>query len=526
VARTRVRDLAEGWLVERRAAVGEVEEVEFRDRDPFHWALELPEVWERGGFDAIVGNPPFQGGQKITGALGPGYRDFLIRWVAGGIRGSADLVAYFYLRAAQLLLRTGGFGLIATNTVAQGDTREVGLDQLAERGMTFHRAVASEPWPGGANLEMASVWARRDGWAGLVALDRALVAAITPALTVRSRVEGNARRLHANRERSFQGSNVLGMGFVLSAAEAEAMLADDAENAEVVRPYLVGEDLNSHPDGSPSRWVIDFRDWPEERARDYTGPFERVERLVRPERARNSYSDTARRRWWLFERPRPELARAIAPLDRCIVITRVSKVVQPMFVPTNLVMSEATVVFAYDDDAHFGLLSSGVHWWWAVTRASTMRNDVRYTPTDCFETLVQPDLTPAVGELGGALHAHRSALMLDRQEGLTKTYNRVHDPDEQPNDIVRLRELHVALDGAVRDAYGWADLDLGHGFHPTRFGVRYTFAPVPRQEVLDRLLELNHARYAEEVRQGLHGKPKARRPRGQAGALPLGVDGA
>ncbi len=198
-----------------------------------------------------------------------------------------------------------------------------------------------------------------------------------------------------------------------------------------------------------------------------------------------------------------------------------------MFVPTDIVVSHATRVFAYDDDAHFGLLSSGIHWWWAVTRASTIATRTSITPpTDCFETFPQPELTDAVGILGGELNEHRSALMLDRQEGLTKTYNRVHDPDEHADDIARLRELHVQLDHAVRDAYGWSDLDLGHGFHETKFGTRFTFAPAPRQEVLDRLLELNHERYAEEVRQGLHGKPKAkgRRKAAHAGAMSLELD--
>ena len=117
--------------------------------------------------------------------------------------------------------------------------------------------------------------------------------------------------------------------------------------------------------------------------------------------------------------------------------------------------------------------------------------------------------------------------MLDRQEGLTKTYNRVHDPDEHADDIARLRELHVELDYAVRDAYGWTDLDLGHGFHETKFGTRFTFAPGPRQEVLDRLLELNHERYAEEVAQGLHGKPKAKgkRKAAPAGSMAMELDG-
>jgi hypothetical protein len=124
-ARTQLCDLAEDWLVERRRAVGEVEAVEWADRRPFHWALEFPEVRAHGGFDAIVGNPPFQGGKKISGALGLSYRDYLVVWVAHGVRGNADLVAYFFLRAAHLLRTRGVFGLIATNTLAQGETREV-----------------------------------------------------------------------------------------------------------------------------------------------------------------------------------------------------------------------------------------------------------------------------------------------------------------------------------------------------------------------------------------------------------------
>jgi hypothetical protein len=315
------------------------------------------------------------------------------------------------------------------------------------------------------------------------------------------------------------------MGFILSPDEARAMIAADPRNSEVVRPYLVGEDLNSRQDGSPSRWVIDFRDWPARRAAGFEVPFRHVEKLVKPERLAKAY--TRSKPWWLFERRRGELESALTRLQRCIAITLVSKVVQPMFVPTGIVYAHALGVFAYDDDGHFGVLSSGFHWWWSVTRASTMRTDIRYTPTDCFETFVQPPVTDAIAEGGKALNAHRSGLMLDRQEGLTKTYNRVHDPGEQADDISRLRDIHVRLDYAVRDAYGWDDLDLGHDFHETKFGTRFTFAPTPRQEILDRLLELNHERYAEEVRQGLHAKAKStkRKPKAApAGAMTLGFD--
>ncbi len=510
-ARTSLRDLADGWLVETRRAVGEVAQVTWADRDPFHWALEFPEVRARHGFDAIVGNPPFQGGQKITGALGNQYRDMLVTWLAGGVRGSADIVAYFFLRAAGMLRPTGGFGLIATNTLAQGDTREVGLDQIAARGLTLHRAVASEPWPGGANLEMATAWGHHEAWDGRRTLDRVEVTGITSALTARSRIRGSAYRLETARSAAFTGSTVLGSGFVLSPAEAEHLLADDPSNADVVRRYLIGRDLNQRPDGSPSRWVIDYRDWPKDRAVAYRAPFARIERLVKPVREANNRA-LYRQRWWQFGERRPGLYQAINPLDRCIAVTQLSNVLQPTFVPSDMVLDQQVVIFAYDDDGHLGLLSSGMHWWWAQRPgASSMRTDTRYTPTDCFETFVQPDLTAAVGDLGAHLHEHRSALMLDRQEGLTTTYNRVHNPDEAADDIVELRQIHVALDYAVRDAYGWTDLEFGHDFHPTKFGTRFTFAPVPRQEVLDRLMELNHERYAEEVRQGLHGKPKAKK---------------
>jgi hypothetical protein len=92
-----------------------------------HWPLVFPEVFERGGFDAIIGNPPFLGGSKLTGSLGTAYREHLVGAIGRGARGSADLVAYFVLRAHDLLNGGGQTGLIATNTLAQGDTREVGL---------------------------------------------------------------------------------------------------------------------------------------------------------------------------------------------------------------------------------------------------------------------------------------------------------------------------------------------------------------------------------------------------------------
>jgi hypothetical protein len=496
------------------------------NRRPFHWPLELPEVFlSGGGLDAIVGNPPFQGGKKITGALGTDYRDWLVTWVADGRRGSADLVVYFFLRGARLLDRQGGAGLLATNTIAQGDTREVGLDYLITAGSTISRAVKSRPWPGDASLEVSEVWLHRGGWQGRPSLDETAVAGITAALEPKSRVSGLAHRLMSNAGRCFQGSVILGTGFLLTPEEAERLISQDPRNADILEPYLSGEDLNGSPEQSPNRWVINFGQRTFKDAKDYPDCMTIVQRDVRPLRDQ-SKRELYRKHWWLFAERCPGLYGAIETFDRVIAITLHSKTVTPSFVSTGGVFGHSLGVFAYDDGAHFGILSSGFHYWWAVTRASTLETRIRYTPTDCFETFPQPELTEAVGKAGDALDTRRRALMLERWEGLTKTYNRVHNPNEHAEDIAELRRLHVELDHAVAAAYGWDDLPMDHDFYDTRQGVRYTLGPTTRTELLDRLLELNHERAAAEgaaglTRQRRGGKQRRRQAEGQTslGAL-------
>ncbi|MGH3721746.1 MAG: hypothetical protein ACRDRI_23445 [Pseudonocardiaceae bacterium] len=138
---------------------------------------------------------------------------------------------------------------------------------------------------------------------------------------------------------------------------------------------------------------------------------------------------------------------------------------------------------------------------------------MRYTPSDGFETFPQPELTDRMDRVGEELHSFRRSVMLGRSLGLTKLYNLVHDRAVTDQEVQRLREIHTEIDHATAQAYGWPDLDLGHGFHATRQGRRFTIDPDVQVEVLDRLLQLNHDRYAEELHQGLHAKKKPKRPR-------------
>ncbi|MFI1282189.1 Eco57I restriction-modification methylase domain-containing protein [Streptomyces sp. NPDC020858] len=503
--------LARGWLATGKPT-GAFE------REPVHLPLVFPEVWDdRGGFDAVVGNPPFLGGKKLTGAFGVPYREYLVDRLGRSARGNADLVAYFLLRAHDLLNSDGQTALIATNSLAQGDSREVGLDQVVSSGATIRRSVKSAPWPSrSAVLEYCAVWTSQAEVApnGQRIADGVLVKNITTSLDPASRATGNPERLVESQGIAFQGAVVLGLGFTMQPEVANEILARDARYQAVLFPYLNGQDLNSRADATASRWVIDFHGWSEEEAAEYPEAYERVRRLVRPERAQSKQRDY-RDFWWRYARRGPARIEAISGLSRMIVLARHSKSVMPLFVPTGQVASEATVVFASADASMLALLSSAVHYWWVLSYASSLKGDVRYAPTDVFETFPCPAPTARLRELGDRLDARRREIML-LCGGLTVTYNLAHDETCTDAEIVELREIHRAIDEEVVRAYGWDDLlsqagGLDHGFHDTRQGPRYTVGPVVRQEILDRLLEENQRRYAAEVAAGLHDKKGAKK---------------
>lgn len=315
---------------------------------------------------------------------------------------------------------------------------------------------------------------------------------------------------------------------MLTPGEAEALIAKDARNREVLFPYLNGEDLNSRWDQSPSRWVINFRDWPLDRESapaGYRGPVAAefpdcmriVDERVRPERQRRKPdgSFALRRplpeRWWQYGEKRPALYTAIAGMKYVLVTTRHQEIWTVSLLDNDRVFSDALAVIATEERGVFALMQSDVHEAWARTQASSLETRLRYTPSDCFETFPFPSSCEPLASVGAHCAAHRRSIMATSHQGLTATYNRFHSPDERSPDIATLRELHAEMDRAVAAAYAWTDLDLGHGFHATKQGTRFTVSHAARREILARLLKLNHEHHAHEAAAGLLGKPKKSR---------------
>src|SRR5208283_1242199 len=293
---------------------------------------------------------------------------------------NADLVAHFFRRAFNLLRQGGAFGLIATNTIGQGDTRSTGLRWICNHGGVIYAATRRKKWPGLAAVIVSVVHGHKGPLRGPFRLDGRSAPIIT-AYLFHAGGHDDPAKLKANEGKSFVGSYVLGMGFTFddtdtkgvasSIAEMHRLIDKDPRNAERIFPYISGEEVNDSPTHAPLRYVINFVDWPLRRddvgeswaradekqkeewlrvgvvpldypdsvAADYPDLLKIVEERVKPERERQN-DEYGRRRWWHFLRPRPELHRAIAGLDRVLVCSRIANAFAFTFMPSGIVLNE------------------------------------------------------------------------------------------------------------------------------------------------------------------------------------------
>ena len=514
----------------------------------FHWFLEFPDIIANGGFDCILGNPPYLGGQALSGTYGYPFCEYL-RWQYDPT-GLSDLVVFF-LRRIFTILRPNGFtAFITTNSIKDGDVRKDGLEQVIAAGGTINMAVRGIKWPGVANLVVSLVSIHRGDWKGRCSLDGQAVEMISPFFEDTDD-GGDPIDIQENANQVYQGSISLGDGFLLTNNEAEALCRKSPNYKDVIFRLINGQELNSEPDQSPGRSIVNFRDWTEDKARNYEEPFAIVENKVKPERLLQKDAG-GREYWWRFLRPRTELYGKIARLPRCFAAAATTKYLNFSAAPTNLVFTHALFIFTTDRWDHYAVVQSTIHEVWARKYSGALETRLRYSPSECFETFAFPagqwqHPNADLAAIGERYHEHRRDLMLRLWLGLTDIYNLFHAPDleariatfhakraktadwrnEVPAEhrplagsltpeqahaaILELRALHRALDQAVLTAYAWHQpgpdgpaIDIAHDFQqvetlPENDRTRYTISPAARKELLKRLLKLNHQRAAEEA---------------------------
>lgn len=481
----------------------------FIDRYPLHWPLEFPEVFQRNrpGFDAIIGNPPFITGRRILTNLGKNYRDWIGTILFADTTTDSDLVAFFFRRAFSLVRSGGILGLVATKTIAAGKTREAGLGAIENSGATIYRAITNLPWPGDASVTISCVFLMKAmPFDGQKYLNGRLVSSISSFLAPTNE-SIKPYKLKSQPIKCSEGTHLYGDGFILSKDEFTVLTSEDPRNAEVLSPYLTGESLNNQFDQQPTEYVINFRTMSLEEASSYHKPFEIVVERVKPIRD-GLTGQIHESKFWLHWDKRERFYKQIGTLPRIIACSRTTKYLSFSFVPTNWIYSMKLKLFASANSGDLAVLQSVLHESWARKLCDYMGDTLQYNTTAAFKTFPWPKSLDGLQEIGDLYITKRQEVMSDLRIGLTDLYNRFNS-SEADNGLLTLRSLQTDLDKAVLNQYGWSDLELEHRLRSTEKGPRYTISDEARTEILKRLLNLNHQRYAEES-QNASGKTRKR----------------
>ena len=313
----------------------------------------------------------------------------------------------------------------------------------------------------------------------------------------------------------------------------EEILAKHPPCRSRILPYLDGKQLNTSPSQTARRHVIYLSDLGSEDELEAWPELEKIVRAkVKPARdvlGPNPNNKPLKRRWWAYQAHRPRFYDALKTKERFLVIARVSNTAAFAFVSSKQIINEKVVGFLFDQDAAFCVMQSRSHLLWTRFFSSSLKDDLQYTPSSCFQTFPFPknwQTDIALETTGKAYYEFRAALMVQNNEGLTKTYNRFNDPDERAPDILQLRDLHAAMDRAVLDAYGWTDIPtdceflLDYEIDEEEWGTkkkpyRFRWPQEVHDEVLARLLDLNQKRAEEERLAGLTADSDARKKKGR-----------
>ena len=437
--------------------------------------------------DVIIGNPPYQSKNKMQKEFGAEYMNKL-RDAYPEVPGRADFCVYWFYKAHKHLKSNHFAGLVGTNTIRQNYSREGSLDYIVNNGGEIINATSSVDWSGEAAVFVSIVsWVKGKYNAERLLyitdkneeLQRHVEPVINSSLSLNTDVT-TARVLQCNKEpkKVFQGQTHGHEGFLISKTEGLKLLKKNPEYKDVLKPFLIGEELVGNKNSQPERFVIDFNLMDVMKASTYKDIFKIIEKNVLPERESrskeqeevnkklleddpkaktNKHHINFYKNWWKLSYAREDMLAERNNLTRYISCSRVS--LRPIFefISSNINPSDALMVFALGDDYSFGIIQSRSHWDWYKEKCSTLGNQFRYTTDSIWDTYPWPqNPTEAqikkIAEASKVLRHTRTQAMQQHAMSLRDLYSLLEQPGNNP-----IKDLQTALDKAVMEAYGFDD---------------------------------------------------------------------
>jgi hypothetical protein len=400
---------------------------------------------------AYIGNPPFLGARKMRSQLNDEYTEKIHKRYPTHNK-LADLCTYFFRRIHNEMLEGARAGLVGTNTIKQNHSRQASLEYIETQKGIIYNAWTSYEWPGEAKVHVSIVnWFKGDDNIQFE-LDGKPVEYISSRLTPEKMLEQPRKLISPWSIPGSQGVIPRFSGFVLSEEEAMYFIDRDDKNKNVIRPFLIGRSLQTNTTPIYDRFIIDFNDLPLEQAEEYEEVFKIIRQRVKPKREALKevpHNRHARLYWWQYHNNRSNLRRKLMESQHYIAVARVSKEPHFVMVDSNILPDNTVIAIASSDYYLCGILNSRFHKIWAWMQGSTLKGDLRYTPTSVLQTFpfppnVDSTLHKKIENATKNILNERSRLTELKQIGLTKLYNAGYPS---------LIERHEKLDRLVCEAY-------------------------------------------------------------------------
>lgn len=505
-------------------------------RRPFHWPLEFPEVFDRenGGFDAVVGNPPFLGNRLWKGALGERFQ-WQCQMVLGASPAKIDLCVVFHRRAADLIRQAGSYGLLATSNIAEGSAITLGLGEIIKQGGIYF-ARKGMPWPGTAAVVVAVVGFFKGVWNGRCDADGHDCDRIGSRLEPELANSWEPKAL-SDSIFSFEGvNNSKGLAFVITPEDPWFRRLKDEPNS-LLKPYITGDDITSSALNSVGRWALDVADRGlNEIERNWPVAYRFINEVVHPTRtpeALKSYKGLIDR-WWQFWNHRADLMRRLRQRERFIAYSKVTKHPICMLAPSDWIYTNKVVLIGISRDDLFPIcLSTNFRSWLEAYSGAGLGVTLQLSISESIAKFPLPSRSVSQEGVDAALRFNDIAVdwSADHKCGLTDVMNAIHSPHSDDAQIAELRSLFETIDRHVVAAYGWLDLDVTYDFRDLGGSAdsdeqRFIVSEDVRVETIRRLVALNRERYEEMLAERPNGSNsgpsngRGRRPRQNSASEP------
>lgn len=481
-------------------------------RKPLHWVLEFPEVFARGGFDAIIGNPPFLGNRLWKRMHGERLQ-WQCQMVLGEPPGQVDLCVVFHRRATDLLRPGGSYGLLAPSNIAEGSAISVGLATITRCGDIYFSRKGL-PWPGKAAVFVAMICFYKGAWVGPKHSNGSRCERIGPRLEPESEFSWEPKELKSALF-SFEGvNNSKGMAFIVDRNNPWFTGLKD-ESRSLLRPYITGDDITSSALTRVDRFALDISGFDDIRQIEDRWPYAYrfLMEIVRPTRTPEVLKNypEIQHKWWKFVRPRIELMSRLRRSQLCISYSKNTKYPIGILAPSEWIYTNKVLLIGLERENLYALsLSTGFRDWLENFCGGRLGETLTLSISESIAKYPVPsDTISSVGTKASydfnEILGRRSA---SRGFGLTAVLNDVHTPDQGAPETVELRQLLELIDREVVTAYGWTDLDMTYEFRTFTGGSindrwRWSLSDITRSELQSRLIALNRERYELEANHGL-----------------------